>query len=107
MTNFAVIIILFIAGSIITIGDLYLKKWAINNAWAYYGKGMIFWLIGANLLAYTFKSKDIAVASVIYVVFNVLTLMAAGYWLFGEQITMLKVVGVILALISIAVLSIA
>jgi multidrug transporter EmrE-like cation transporter len=31
--------------------------------------------------------------------------MAAGWWLFGEQITITKVVGIIFALISIVILS--
>ena len=99
--------ILFIGGLILTAGDIVMKKWVLSSAPPTYLLGMVLYIIGLNFLAYSFRFKDIAVASVLFIIFNVITLTIAGWLFFDENITILKLVGLSLALFSIVLLDLA
>jgi len=100
------LLILFIGGLILTFGDIIMKKWVISNSPITYIQGMILYLVGLNFLAYSFRQKDIAVASVIFIVFNVVTLAIAGKILFDESLSTVKIVSMTLALSSIVVMEV-
>jgi multidrug transporter EmrE-like cation transporter len=102
--NYLAIIILAIGGILLTIGDLIMKKWVISNSWAVYVLGMVFYLFGLNFLAFSFKFKNIAVASVIFVLFNVFSLLLFSYFYFKEGLSTFEIIGMILGITAIVFL---
>ena len=98
------LVLLVIGGVTFTLGDLCMKKWIISDSNSFYILGIIIYLVGDNFLALSFKSKEIAVASVIFIVFNVVTLTIAGWFLFDEQLSAIKIFGMLLALAAVLVL---
>jgi multidrug transporter EmrE-like cation transporter len=101
------LLLLFIGGTILTIGDIVMKKWVISNSISLYISAMALYLLGLNFLAFSFKEKDIAIASVIFIIFNVVTLAIAGKVFFGEDLSPLKIVSIAMALTSVVMLEIA
>ena len=101
MTPYIPFILLFIGGSVLTIGDIVMKKWIANNNIFLFIIGLIIYLIGLIFLAHSFKYKNIAVASTIFVIFNVITLSIVSWFYFKETLTPFQIIGIILGIISI------
>lgn len=101
------IILLLIGGLILTVGDIFMKKWVNTNAYLFYFIGLATYLIGLNFLAQSFKFKNIAVASVIFVIFNVVTLSIVSWLYFKETLSPLQITGMIIGIIAIIVLELA
>jgi multidrug transporter EmrE-like cation transporter len=105
--NLIALALLAIGGLIVTIGDLFMKEWiTTNRSWIYAG-GMIFYLIGMNFLAFSFKYKNIAVASVIFILINVITLIVFSYFYFHEKLSGLEIGGILLGIAAIVMLELA
>ena len=102
--NWFALIILALGGIILTIGDLFMKKWVVSNSWIIYISGMIIYIIGLNFLAFTFKFKNIAVASVIFVLFNIITLILFSYFYFKEGLSTYEIAGMVLGILAIILL---
>jgi len=98
------IILLAIGGLILTFGDLVMKKWVINNNIYFYIIGLIIYLIGLNFLAQSFKYKNIAIASTIFVIFNVVLLSIFSWFYFKEKLSTFEIIGIVLGLTSIIIL---
>ena len=101
------IIILFLGGSILTIGDIVMKKWVLSNSLGTFILGLSIYLIGLVFLAFSFKFKNIAVASTIFVIFNVVTLSLVSFFYFKEVISPLQILGIFVGIIAIIVLELA
>lgn len=98
------IILLFIGGVVLTIGDIFMKKWVNTNAYFFYFIWLATYLIGLNFLAQSFKFKNIAVASVIFVIFNVVTLSIVSWFYFKESLSVIQILGIVIGMISIIIL---
>ncbi|MBS3092369.1 EamA family transporter, partial [Candidatus Pacearchaeota archaeon] len=61
-------------------------------------------LIGLNFLAQSFKYKNIAVASVIFVIFNVVILAIVSWFYFKETLSIWQIMGIVLGLTSVILL---
>ena len=90
------LLILLAGGIILTAGDVLMKKWSVSNDPFLYAAGMVLYLISLNFLAYSFKLKDIAIASALFVIFNILSLAAIGYFFFDEKLSVSKMIGLLL-----------
>jgi len=101
MTNCLPFILLFIGGSVLTIGDIVMKKWVVNNNPLIFVIGMVVYLIGLVFLAYSFKYKNIAVASTIFVIFNIITLSVVSWFYFKETLSTFQLIGITLGIFSI------
>jgi multidrug transporter EmrE-like cation transporter len=101
------IILLFIGGVILTLGDILMKKWVVTNKYLFYFIGLAVYLVGLNFLAQSFKFKNIAVASVIFVIFNVVTLSLVSWFYFKETLSFTQIIGITLGIASIVVLELA
>jgi multidrug transporter EmrE-like cation transporter len=99
--------LLLTGGMILTVGDIVMKKWVATSGSALYIAGLAIYLVGLNFLVWSFKYKNIAVASVMFVFFNVVTLMAASWLFFKEGLSVQQIVGVSLGLASVAILELA
>lgn len=87
------ILLIFIAGLLLTVGDLILRSWVGNpDVWRLYVFGVIFYFIALNFLARSYRFENIAIASVIMEVFNMVTYLAISYWKYGDTISRLEVV---------------
>jgi len=105
--NFIALGLLAAGGLILTIGDLFMKEWIVTNKSWIYIIGIIFYLAGMNFLAFSFKYKNIAVASVIFVLINIITLLIFSYFYFHEKLSGLEIAGVALGIAAIVLLELA
>jgi multidrug transporter EmrE-like cation transporter len=101
---FSTIYILLIGGLSLTIGDLFAGKYIKSKTKLLYALVMIFYIIGLNFLIYSYKFENIAVASIMLEIFNVVTLTIAGKFLFKENITKSELCGIIIGLIAVIIL---
>lgn len=85
-------------------GDIVMKKWVENSHTYTYIIGMFLYMIGMNFLAQSFKYKNIAVASVLLVVFNVCTLVLVSWFFFKEKISLMEIVGIGFGILSVIIL---
>ncbi|MDD5039559.1 MAG: SMR family transporter [Patescibacteria group bacterium] len=96
--------LLFIGGIILTAGDVVMKQWVETNRRMLYIAGLIIYLLGMIFLAQSFRYKNIAIASVIFVFFNVATLLLVSWLYFKEGLTPVQLAGVALGLASVAIM---
>ncbi len=107
MMHYLPFIILFVGGSILTIGDILMKKWVVNNSIPLFITGLGIYLVGLIFLAISFKYKNIAVASTIFVIFNIITLSIVSWFYFKETLTPFQLIGIALGISSILFLELA
>lgn len=96
--------LVIIAGLILTAGDIILKEWVVKSHSVFYITGILLYLISMNLLAQSYRYEDIAVASMIMVIFNVVTLTLVGYFFFHENITVYEISGITLGIVAVSLL---
>jgi len=101
------IILLLIGGIILTVGDIFMKKWVNTNAHIFYFVGLVIYLIGLNFLAQSFKFKNIAVASLIFILVNIVTLSIVSWFYFKETLSPLQITGMIFGIIAVIILELA
>lgn len=102
--NYIPLLLLLIGGIVLTIGDIIMKKWVISHSTYIYVIGLAVYLVAMNFLAQSFRYKNIAVASVIFVIFNVVVLSVVSWLYFKESMNGLQVMGIFLGLASVAML---
>jgi len=98
------LLLVLIGGLILTIGDIVFKKWAISGDWKTFLFGLSIWTIGLVFLAFSFKYKNIAIASLIFSLSNVILLTLISYFYFNESITALQFIGIILGITAVVLL---
>lgn len=91
----------------LTIGDVVMKKWVANNNLFLFISGLAIYLVGLIFLAYSFKYKNIAAASTIFVIFNIITLSIVSWFYFKETLSTLQLVGIVFGIFSILCLELA
>lgn len=101
------LLILFLAGTILTVGDLLAGRWIVSNSKNTYIAVLVSYMIGLNFLVWSYKFEDIAVASITMEIFNITTLTLAGIFLFKERITKTELAGICIGLIAVIILEIA
>jgi multidrug transporter EmrE-like cation transporter len=97
-------LLLALGGAILTVGDLVMKKWVIDGRLGTYAIGILVYLVALNLLAQSYRSKSVAVASSLFIILNIVSLSIAGYFIYGEKLTPMQLVGVALAIAAVACL---
>lgn len=96
---------LLIAGGLIfTVGDVLMRFWVGNNKWWYYVGGLAFYLLGVNFLAQSYRFRNIAVASSVIVVINIVTLTLFSWFYFKAKLTPMELFGLGLAIVSVLIL---
>lgn len=98
---------LILGGVALTAGDIAFKFW-VDRALPYtsflYIGGLLVYLLGLVFLIESFKTENIAIASAIFVLINIITLAAVSWLYFGDKLSSLQGVGLVLALSAIVVL---
>lgn len=90
------LILVLIGGLILTVGDVLMKQWSINNNWLTFSIGLLIWTIGLVFLAFSFKTKNIAVASLIFSLSNVIFLTLLSWLYYKEPLTTYQIIGIFL-----------
>lgn len=98
MPDYLPLLLIFIGGSILTAGDIVMKKWVASSQPLWFVTGMILYVVGLVFLAYSYKYKNIAVASTIFVIFNIITLAIVSWFCFKEALTPLQAIGIALGI---------
>lgn len=98
------IILLLIGGVVLTAGDLIMKKWVVTSSGFLYFAGLAVYLLGLIFLVESFKYKNIAVASTIFVIFNIIILALVSWIYYKETLSILQLVGIIMGITSVIVL---
>jgi multidrug transporter EmrE-like cation transporter len=96
--------LLLVSGLLLTIGDIILKKWVLSNSAHHYLYGLLFWIVALNMLAWSFRYKNIAVASMLMVIFNVLSLVLVSVFYFKENLSGREALGILLGIASVVLL---
>ncbi|MDC8002110.1 hypothetical protein POV26_13770 [Aequorivita todarodis] len=84
-----------------TFGDLLMKTWVISNSKIHFAGGMLFYVIGLSFLAYSFTFKNIVVASVMFLIFNVILLSLINWMVYSETLSNKEITALALGLVSI------
>ena len=98
---------LAIGGISLTVGDIIFKFWIENHGFVLYISGLGIYLIGLIFLVQSYRSENIAIASAIFVIFNILTLLLFSWLYFDQKLTSLQIIGIGFAILSILILEIA
>ncbi len=102
--NLLPIILIALSGIILTGGDLLMKTWVANGKQAFYFIGLIIYLIGLIFLAQSFKYKNIAIASLLVILFNVITLLFVSWLFYKETLSSIQLFGVLLGIVTVVIL---
>lgn len=107
MIQYLPLILLFIGGSVLTVGDIIMKKWVLSNNIYTFIVGILVYLVGMVFLSFSFKYKNIATASTIFVLFNIITLSIVSWLYFNETLSTFQFVGIMFGICSIICLELA
>jgi multidrug transporter EmrE-like cation transporter len=95
---------LMLGGILLTVGDILMKKWVASHMLGYAAVGMVVWIASLVCLAISFKEQNIAVASMILVIVNFVTLAIVSWIYFSEPITLIQGTGIALGLAAVVLL---
>ncbi|MFA6089134.1 MAG: hypothetical protein WC755_04685 [Candidatus Woesearchaeota archaeon] len=100
------LILVLMGGIVLTGGDVLMRFWMENNHFSLFVLGIMVYVVGEVLMAFSFKYQNIAVASIMTVIFNILALTLLSYFMFGDKMNTLTIVGMALAIVSVIILEI-
>jgi len=92
-----VLVELIVGGLLLTVGDLVFKYELHHLTWLWWGAGLAFYLAGLIFLVRTYAYENIAVASALLVIFNIIALTIASALFFKEPVTPLQALGLALS----------
>jgi multidrug transporter EmrE-like cation transporter len=98
------LILTIICGIFYTAGDIAMKKWITNPTIGSYVIGALLYVVGMNFLAFSYKYKNIAVATALCVIVNIILLTIVSWVYFKEPLTTKQLVGITLSMIAIFLL---
>ncbi len=94
-------LLLFIGGSVLTVGDIVMKKWVMDNSPFIFVAGLLIYLVGLIFLVLSYKYTNIAVASIILEIFNIVTLLIVSWFYFHETLNIYQCIGILLGISAI------
>lgn len=88
---------LILGGLFSSVGDVFLKKWSLNDNNNEYILGFLFYNIGIYFLVTTFKEKNITTSVVIYILINIVSFAIINSIYFNDHLNSTQIIGVIIA----------
>jgi multidrug transporter EmrE-like cation transporter len=92
---------LILGGILLTVGDIIMKEWVQTENSLYFLVGLAFYIISLICLAFTFREKNIAVASLMLIIFNVVILSIVSWLFFNEPLSLRQFLGLGLGIAAI------
>ena len=96
---------LTVGSVLLTIGDIIYKFWAKEALVRYYVFGLIVYVMALLCLVESFKTHNMAIASAILVIGNIVTLAFVSWLYFGEPLSTQQIAGVGLAVVAVVLMS--
>ncbi|WP_452223929.1 hypothetical protein [Lacinutrix chionoecetis] len=84
-----------------TFGDLLMKNWVLNSSKLYFIAGMCFYVVGLGFLAFSFTTKNMVVASVLFLIFNIVLLTLINCFWFNEALTSKQIVAIMFGITAV------
>lgn len=97
-------ILTFIGVSLEIIGDVFFKKWAIENRPLLMWGGFTIYSIGALFWAFSLKYEMLSKAISIFTILNLVIAVLVGIIFFKENISVVAKLGIVLGIISIVLI---
>jgi multidrug transporter EmrE-like cation transporter len=104
MKSYLGFILIFICGLFYTIGDVAMKKWITSPSIKMYLLGGSLYIIGMNFLAFSYKFKNIAIATAGCVIVNIILLTILSFLYFKEPLTTKQMIGLGFSLVAMTLL---
>jgi spermidine export protein MdtJ len=102
--KYTILWFLFAGGILLTLGDIALKKWAVTDKYVFYWLGLFLYLVGIVFFSYTLREKNLAIANIILVTVNIISLTCVSYFYFDEKLTLVQFIGILLSLVGVILL---
>ncbi|HEY1096990.1 MAG TPA: EamA family transporter [Alphaproteobacteria bacterium] len=102
--NIYFLLIIFAGSLFLTVGDIMAKAWVHHNKPLYYAVTLVLYMVGMIFLTISFKYKNIAVASMMLIALNVLTLALWSWIVYGEPLNKIEMTGLILGFTAMCML---
>jgi len=102
-----VFLVLIVVASLLEVGaDLLLKKWSLGNrnVWLILGIGI--YLVATIFWAFSLKYDLMSRAITIFFVLNMVLVVLAGVLIFGEKLSLVNKIGILLGIVSLVVVEI-
>ncbi len=90
--------LLLVAAILEISGDLSLKWWAETDRWLGFGLGLLLYSLALGIFAVLLRRAELAVIFALWVGIAAVLLAIAGWWLFGEALSLRHVVGIALVI---------
>lgn len=104
MMHYLPFILLLVGGTILTVGDIIMKEWTIhNNSW-YFFVGLFVYMIGLTFLAHSYRYENIAIASIIFVIVNIVTLLGVSAFYFKETLSPFQLIAIVFGISAVVML---
>jgi small multidrug resistance pump len=97
--------LLLIAATLEIGGDLALKWWAESNRWLGLGIGLVVYSLALIIFAVLLRRAELAVIFALWVSIAAVLLTLASWWLFGEALSLWRIVGIAFVIAGMLMLS--
>ena len=95
---------LLLGGVVLTLGDIVFKFWVEKPQLPLYIGGLGIYLVDLMFLVQSFKTENIAVATTIFVIANIIILALVSWLYFNEKLSLLQMAGIALAICAVFLL---
>ena len=82
------------------VGDLAFKWWAETDRWPGLGIGLIVYSLALVIFAHLLRRAELAVIFALWVGIAAVLVALAGWWLFGEALSLRQLTGLVLVIVG-------
>jgi multidrug transporter EmrE-like cation transporter len=100
------LILVFLAVFFEVVADVIFKQWSINHRSTIFAAGMVVYLLGTALWAFSLKYEYLAKAGAVFTLLNLVALTLIGLLFYKEDLSLTNKVGIGLAIVSIILIEI-
>lgn len=102
--NIVPFLIILMGSLLLTVGDIVAKMWVTSNRPLHFAITLALYLVALVFLILSFRFKNIAVASMLLIGLNVLTLAIWSWLVYGEPLNRIEIAGLALGFAAMCLL---
>jgi multidrug transporter EmrE-like cation transporter len=99
-------ILLFFAVFFEVLADIAFKYWSVNLRQVFLWGGLVLYSAGTVLWAFSLQHEYLSKAATIFTVLNLVAVVLAGALVFGEHLSLVNKIGILLGVMSIILIQI-